>query len=178
MKKWQDDKRWSDRFLTEIKGILGTHLIAEPPVEEDAERNTDLMVLKMDSVRVACRVRKHYYYKTYPCEFTIRAGRNSVHKIELDKIIEGWGDYMLYGFCDEKESRLQAWALCDLDVFRRWYVQTLQSLPQNQSPGMLKENPDGSSWFRVYRYDDLPKDFIVATGCIDEADHAEIRRAS
>ena len=44
MSNWKNDKRWSDRFLPEIKGIIGTHLITEPPYEEDAERNTDLMV--------------------------------------------------------------------------------------------------------------------------------------
>ena len=40
-------KRWSDRFLPENKQILGLHLIGEPPVKEDAERNTDLIVPDM-----------------------------------------------------------------------------------------------------------------------------------
>ena len=30
---WREDKRWSDRFLPEIKRILGEHLIAEPPMD-------------------------------------------------------------------------------------------------------------------------------------------------
>ena len=52
MSNWKNDKRWSDRFLPEIKGIIGTHLITEPPYEEDAERNTDLMVLRLDAIRI------------------------------------------------------------------------------------------------------------------------------
>ena len=36
MNGWEDDKRWSDRFLPEIKGHIGCALISESPIEEDA----------------------------------------------------------------------------------------------------------------------------------------------
>ena len=62
MANWENDKRWSDKFLPEIKMILGLHLIGEPPIEEDCERNTDLIVLKMEPVRIACRIRKYKYF--------------------------------------------------------------------------------------------------------------------
>ena len=62
MSNWKNDKRWSDRFLPEIKGIIGTHLITEPPYEEDAERNTDLMVLRL-AIRIGCRVRKFKFFR-------------------------------------------------------------------------------------------------------------------
>jgi hypothetical protein len=104
--RWQADKRWSDKFLRDIKRILGEHLIGEPPMEEDAERNTDLIVLRMDAVRIGCRVRKHKYRDSYQDEFTIRAGRPSGVKTELAKIIEGWGDYFFYGFSNEDETGL------------------------------------------------------------------------
>ena len=106
MRAWQLDKRWADRFLPEIKRILGEHLIGEPPEEEDQEHNTDLMVLKMDAVRVACRVRRNQYIDRYGDEFTIRAGRPNGSKTELTKIVEGWGDYFFYGFSDENETAL------------------------------------------------------------------------
>lgn len=93
MNSWKTDKRWSDRFLPEIKAIIGTHLITEPPFEEDAERNTDLMVLRLDAIRIGCRVRKFKFSDTYPDEFTIRTVRPSGAQTELGKIIEGWGDY-------------------------------------------------------------------------------------
>ena len=60
--------------------------------KEDAERNTDLIVLKLDAVRIACRVRNHEYITRYGDEFTIRAERPSGVKTELAKIIDGWGD--------------------------------------------------------------------------------------
>ena len=63
MNRWEEDKRWSDKFLIETKRILGENLIGEPPVEEDRDRNTDLITLKMEPVRIACRVRKYQFYE-------------------------------------------------------------------------------------------------------------------
>ncbi len=158
---WKRDKTWPDRFLPEMKGILGTHLIGEPPVEEDQERNTDLIVLNLDTVRVACRVRRHQYTERFGGEFTIRAGRPSGVKTELTKVIEGWGDYIFYGFSDAAESRLAAWVLGDLKVFRYWFN---RQLAENKGvvPGFGKNNTDGSSTFRAFKIDELPAEFVVA----------------
>jgi hypothetical protein len=161
VKNWKKDKTWSDRFLPEMKRILGEHLIGEPPVEEDAERNTDLIVLKMDAVRIGCRVRKHAYLAPYGGEFTIRAGRPSGAKTELTKIIEGWGDYFLYGFSDPEEKRLCQWMLGDMKVFRLWFNRRL-ARNGGQSPGKAQNNRDGSSDFRAFSIRELPSEFIIA----------------
>jgi hypothetical protein len=162
VQQWQADKRWYDRFIPEIKGILGVHLIGEPPMEEDAERNTDLMVLKLDAVRIGCRIRKHQYAARYGSEFTIRAGRPSGTKTELTKIIEGWGDYFFYGFSDPDEYSLSAWVLLDLKMFRSWFVRELSKLPPGQFPGIAKNNTDTSSNFAAFNIDWFPKEMIVA----------------
>ena len=166
MQDWKQDKRWSDRFLPEMKRILGEHLIGEPPVEEDAERNTDLMVLKMDAVRIGCRVRKYEYLARYGNEFTIRAGRPSGAKTELTKIIEGWGDYFLYGFCDEREERLCQWFLGDMKVFRLWFNRQLAG-NKGRRPGSGKSNNDGSSSFLAFAIPDLPNSFVIARHVAD-----------
>lgn len=163
MKGWKDDKRWSDRYLVSIKRILGEHLIGEPPVAEDQERNTDLIVLRMDAVRIACRIRKSTYLGDYGHEFTIRCSRPSGIKTELSKIIEGWGDYFFYGFADESGDQLAAWVLSDLRVFRLWFMRELSRLDRGKFPGREKNNVDGSSAFRVFQWDDFPPEFIVAT---------------
>lgn len=163
---WETDKRWSDRFLPEIKRILGEHLIAEPPIEEDAERNTDLMVLKLDAIRIGCRVRKFNYFDRYGGEFTIRAGRPSGIKTELQKIIEGWGNYFFYAFSDHNESLLHAWTLADLSVFRYWYCSQMARMDAGKTPGSGKNNTDGSSSFRAFRWDALPGNFIIASGAV------------
>lgn len=157
---WQGDKRWSDRFLPEIKRILGEHLIAEPPIEEDAERNTDLMVLRLDAVRIGCRVRKHRYLRGYGDEFTIRAGRPSGAKTELTKIIEGWGDYFFYGFCDEDEKQLAQWLLGDLKALRI-YINRQLAMRGGRMPGCEQRNGDMSSTFVAFKRDEIPG-FVVA----------------
>ena len=161
-KKWEQDKRWSDRFLPEIKQILGLHLIGEPPQEEDAERNTDLIVLRMEAVRIGCRVRKNQYVAKYGDEFTIRSGRPSGAKTELSKILEGYGDYLLYGFSNEEESHLSLWTLADLRVFRLEYNRQLYRLPAHSAPGRERSNGDSSSKFCVFRWADFPASIKVA----------------
>lgn len=168
MLDWERDKEWSDRFLTEIKSILGVHLIGEPPAEEDAERNTDLMVLRMDAVRIGCRIRKNNYLGRYGDEFTIRAGRPSGAKTELTKIIEGWGDYFFYGFSDPSEGCLARWTLADMRVFRRGYARMLAKSGARVMPGIAKSNTDGSS-FAAFRWSDFPPEFIVASSPLDKA---------
>ena len=164
---WQADKRWSDKFLPEIKSILGTHLIAEPPVEEDQERNTDLMVLRMDAIRVGCRIRRaDKYFAKYAKEFTIRTARPKGTKTELAKIIEGWGDYFFYGFGDDKTGKLVRWGLGDLRVFRLLF--NSQIVKNNgRLPGIEKSNRDGSSDFRAFSWEKLPAAFRVANSWQD-----------
>jgi hypothetical protein len=158
MRGWKEDKRWSDKFLPEIKQILGLYLIGEPPIEEDSERNTDLIVLKMEAVRIACRIRRYEYFSKYPNEITIREGRPSGTKTELTKIIEGWGDYFFYGFSDESEENLVLWRLCDLKAFRIWLMRYLCEF--KKLPGIPKNNIDNSSSFRAFDADIIPN-FII-----------------
>lgn len=161
MNDWQADKRWSDRFIPEIKGHLGRVLISEAPIEEDAERNTDLIILTLKPWRVACRVREHRYLNRYGGEFTIRSSRPTGAKTELTKILEGWGDYLFYGFADPPGRSLCQWLIGDLNAFRIWHSRELFSKPKGEMPGELQRNLDYSSNFRAYRKDGIP-DFIVA----------------
>lgn len=156
---WQDDKRWSDRFIPEIKRILGEHLIGESTEEEDGRHNTDLIVLKLEAVRIACRIRRHEYFDRYPDEFTIRSGRPSGVETELTKVVAGWGDYFFYGFSDEREVGLRAWSLCDLKVFRLWFNRCLYS---KKHEWQERANGDNSSTFHAFKLSALPPGFIVA----------------
>lgn len=163
MTGWEDDKRWSDRFLPEIKQILGLHLIAEPPVEEDQRHNTDLTVLKMDTIRVGCRVRKYDYLVRFGDEFTVRTTRPSGTQTELSKIIEGWGQYLFYGFSDIEERSLAEWRLIDLNVFRLWLFRHMW-LTNGRLPGINRKNRDGSSGFYAFKVHEGPEDLIKASG--------------
>jgi hypothetical protein len=145
-----------------MKRIVGEHLIGEAPATEDAQHNTDLIVLRLEAVRVACRVRQYRYFADYPDEFTIRSKRPSDVKTELAKVLEGWGDYLLYAFADQSEQHLAAWMLGDLRVFRLWFQRECYRLPAHSMPGLERRNGDGSSTFRAFSLPDLPTDFVVA----------------
>jgi len=155
---FEEQKQWSDRYLPEVKGILGKHLISEAPVEEDKKRCTDLIVLHLQAIRIACRMRRETYIEKYSDEFTIRAVNHRGAKTELAKIIEGWGDYFFYGFGGDSGLLLK-WCLCDLKVFRLWYVKELYN---GNKPGILHANTDKSSDFLSFKINALPSGFVIA----------------
>lgn len=164
MEKWKHDKEWSDRFLPEIKKILESCLINEDVIkdyqlkntelvqvaseEDDQMRNTDLVVFKMDVLRIGCRVRSFGYFEKYKHQFTIRSKRPSGALTELDKIVAGWGHYLFYGFCDEDERKLTKWTLINLTHFRLWLYTCLSEYERH--PGLLEKNIDSSSEFRAF----------------------------
>lgn len=164
MTAWKNDKDFSDAFIPEIKQILGGYLIAESPAVEDRERNTDLIVLRLEAVRIACRIRKPGYLGAYGHEFTIREGRPGGQKTELTKIVEGWGDYMFYGHSDDAGCSLRAWALIDLMAFRLWFMRGVANLDRDRLPGKRKNNADQSSWFRAFDLRDMPEAIVASKG--------------
>lgn len=159
---WQRDKAWADRFMPEIKAILGMHIIGEAPYEEDAHRNTDLIVLKMEAVRIAVRMRTYKYFVQYPDDFTIRVNRGSGMETELKKIMKGFGNLMFYGFEHEDRQHVGRWTLIDLDVFRGevWDKQ----LRTKEFPGTEQRNFDRSSAFRAFNLNEFPPTLIRAQG--------------
>lgn len=156
MSDWQNNKKWSDIYIPTIKCILGQYFIKTPRIEEDIFRNTDLMTFNMASVRIACRIRRPEYYK-YNDEFTIRQELPSGIKTELDKILEGYGDYLFYGIAGENKH-LWSWGLGDLKVFRLWFTQKLE---QGILPGIKKYNTDNSSNFLVFKWKEVTDGFVV-----------------
>ncbi len=166
--KWESDKRWSDQFVPEIKRHLGEYLINTAPLVEDQRHNTDLIVMRKGDIRIACRVRRKSYYDMqngFGChplrkEFTLRKTRPSGQETELQKVLAGWGNYLFYGFGHQK--RLLLWRIGRLDILRAWIQDHIRAY--GDLPGIEKSNRDRSSTFQVFRWSDLPPDFIVARG--------------
>ena len=158
---WQADKAWSDRFIPEIKSILGTVLIDAAEADDDVMRNTDLITLTMrGGLRIACRVRKHRYLATYADEFTIRCSRPGGTETEIDKLLAGWGDYLFYGFANADETALAGWFVGDLQVFRDWFASYRRSF--HDWPGDMRRNHDGSSKFLVFDIHEVDSRFVLA----------------
>ncbi len=122
---WKDDKSWSDKFMQKLQMVAGLLITSPAPVADDAFKNTDMIVLVARSVRIACRIRRYEFYKSFPHDFTIRSARDTGTKTELSKILDGWGDYLIYGFSNQAETNLEAWRVINLEAFR----QNFKSLP-------------------------------------------------
>lgn len=163
MPNWIDDKLATDPYLEHAREIIGPHLVHEAPLELDRKENTDLLVLGRE-VRVAVRIRANRYEARYGDEFTLRSGRPSGAKTELQKVLDGFGDYFLYGFRSKYEpGRLSSWVLGDLDVFRRWYAEHEDA----GTPMQNRQGPvDDRTWFRAFRIDELPDDFVIERRCL------------
>lgn len=89
------------RYLDHLRQICGLAVAHAAPFEDDVKRATDLIVITRRDVRFACRVRRHIHLEPYGHQFTIRASRPTGAKTELEKILAGWGDYLIYGFAPE-----------------------------------------------------------------------------
>lgn len=158
---WQNDKAWSDRFIPQIKRILGQHLIATADWRQDTRENSDLLVFECTPFRVACRIRRHAFLQTNPYEFTIRASRPSENKTELAKIMEGWGNFFFYGFSNKAETEVVNWFIGDLNIFRGAVVRDIYRDKELFDRRKIL-NRDGSSSFYAWRRDEFPPEFIKA----------------
>lgn len=161
LRSYTKDKRRVDRFEPEIKRILGEHLIATADFERDTKQATDLLVLKLEPITIACRIRDWRYTANYGEEFTIRASRPSGARTELRKVYEGWCQYGFYGFTDPGGERVVWWSLYDFDAFR-------EQLKAKPNKGLefirkrLEENGDGSSKFAGFKWKDFQPDIRIA----------------
>ena len=159
---WQSDKRWSDRFIPELVDIvrqnLPVQIIRPGTFQEDAMEASDLVVLRFDSLRVACRVRRAEYVNRYMDEFTVRAGRPSGTPTELAKVMSGWGGLFIYAFAAPEGQNLTCWHLIDLSELRL----SIHRTPDLLTDKYKQKNTDGSSWFYAWPYTAFPPSLIVA----------------
>lgn len=152
-----EDWVWSDDHMQTVKAICGVHLIGTAALDEDQAHNTDLQVLAVRGLRIAVRVRRIDYAR-HTGQFTLRCIRPRGAKTELRKVLEGWGDFVFYGFEGAGLGGIGGWILGDLEVFRMWWA---ADLPHQYE---VKFNADGSSAFAIFRLQDLPPEFLVASG--------------
>ena len=162
---WQSDKAWSDRFIPTIKGIVGPHLLVESTIHVDQTQACDLIVLRARDMMIAARVRRPGYADRYPLEFTIRSVRDTGAKTELQKLTDGFGDWMFYAHAaDDTSAFLARWMLLDLNAWRGHLIRDRNAVQPEQ-----KSNGDGTHFvaFNVQRFTGSPP-LIVACSHPDE----------
>lgn len=159
MPEYNADRRWADRFIPQLKAIVADLLVTPAPDAEDMQRNTDLIVFRVETLRVACRVRRFRYLAEYPFDFTVRSDRPNGVDTELAKILAGYGDYLVYAFASQDEQVLIAWRTIDLRQFRLWFHR--QTIQHKRMPGIALKNDDGSSAFRAFDVRKMPTSVVA-----------------
>jgi hypothetical protein len=101
-----------------VKSLLGQALFTASSTEQDLNDAADLVFSLGGRSDTAVRIRKPDYFEKYQFEVTLRSGNNGCAKTEIDKIIDGKGDWMFYGFGAEDGCNMKAWSVLDLDAFR------------------------------------------------------------
>ena len=171
------EKRCKTHAKAILKNVFGG-FVREGTEDEDLLNVTDLVVEKNDGtkIQVACRVRSYSYIGFWERDFTLRAQNHYSSGSEVKKIVNGEGQYILYGF----ENSLQSgeWVnffVGDLDVFRRDYLEGKHTSvmygdvvkAQNfNTDGSRSElaNPTGLS---AIHHDNCSDDFYVVTHNLD-----------
>lgn len=148
----KNDWNWSDQFMPVIRSIVGPHLLEPASLEIDRTRAADLVVLRAKNLMIACRVRRPVRSAEYLNQFTLRSRRDSGARTELDKIIDGWGDWMFYGFAaSDTGAALERWYLIDLHSFRSHLIRNPSQLKTGE-----QRNGDGTC-FRWFDFQSFPQ---------------------
>ena len=144
----------SDQYIDQAMQIIARVMIRVGTEDEDNNHATDIVV---EPGRYALRTRTMYvngndYFKRYHREFTIRSKRPSGVKTELEKILDGDGEYYLYGWVNS--TGIKYYTIFDLNVFR----QTISDRPQ-----LLNNTTTGKDGvtFTCFKYEDFSSDFII-----------------
>lgn len=143
---YNEKRTFSDKFERQIKAILGG-VFFQNEIHKDIHEATDLLILSIKAkLTFACRVRRNKYFDAFKNEFTIRKLEN---KSEIEKIINGFADYLFYGFCSEDEKNIVYYHIIDLDVFRKYC-----NLDRK-----LHDNKDGT-YFYSFKFAEFPLNLI------------------
>ncbi|MFH1539958.1 MAG: hypothetical protein ABIH66_13475, partial [bacterium] len=154
---YQEDRKWSDRYIPKIRELVAPHLFVESPVDIDRRKASDLIVIQARDKMLACRVRRPGYAEKYPYQFTIRLNRDSGAETEYAKIASGWADWMFYGHAVSDDSTdIVPWYLIDLHNFRRHLIIDVTRNRVRRKEGVsfgVERNIDGTEfmWFD-FRY--------------------------
>lgn len=167
------DWKWADRFLPEIRTIVGPHLLRMAPLPVDRNEAADLVTLEARSLMIACRVRR-VSNAEYFNQFTLRSRRYSGAKTELEKIVEGYGDLLFYGFADREGFALKSWMLIDLRAFRSALITSAQKLRTGE---ILNADGTAFRWYDVRYFPQKPP-LIIARSEDPDRPKPEMRQSA
>ena len=151
---YAQDRKWSDAFIPAIKQVVGPLLLEESSFEVDTQQAADWVVMNARDKTIACRVRRAGYADRYGYEFTIRSARDNGAKTELEKIVDGFGDWMFYGHAHPDGVSVSRWMVISLPALRAAII-------RKQAKPMKQSNGDGTH-FVAFDVRNMPGSCIVS----------------
>lgn len=140
---FRTEKKWSDQFIPRIRQIIGPHLLRPSTLKEDTEEATDLIMLRAEALRIACRVRREGFVGRFGHEITITCRRESGRECEYDKmILGGMADWFFYAHAPDLLPRF----LIDLDKARGTIIDFVNR-GRIRELGPNKDEPGKRCWF-------------------------------
>lgn len=157
---YESDRKWSDAFIPAMKQIVGPLLLEPSSFEIDTKQATDLVVLRARDHMIAARVRRTGYADRYPFEFTVRSARDSGSRTELEKLVDGWGDWMFYGHAASNGFGFDRWFVINLHHFRAALIRDKKQIVYQK-----KSNFDGTHFisFDVRSFPQSPPLLVAAS---------------
>ena len=154
--------QWQAKYLPHIKQIVGPLLLEEAPFELDTQEATDLLVLRARDMRIGCRMRRAGYAERYPWDFTLRSRASNGAKTELQKITEGWGDWLFYGHAEHDEIPCIArWMVIDLAHWRAHMIRNSDSILMGTRPN--KHDGTKLAWFNASSFPRVPPILVASS---------------
>ena len=115
---FQEDFRWQQRFIPQIKQIIGMYSVEIASFKQDTKYATDFLIAETKVFKYACRIRTEPYLKNFNCDFTIRFDRPSGQRTEFEKILsDGFPERMIYAVGADNGDIL-AYKIVSLNIFR------------------------------------------------------------
>ena len=139
-------RKWSDRFIPQIKEILSRYYNSEIKVadyEADNHQATDLII---GDISVGCRVRSHKYLEYN--DWSIRRSYTVAAETELAKLKSGYCNVYFYAWTNARHEIVR-WVLIDVDKFREFL----------DYPWAVKHNV-------ATDFITIPITYVAQTGCI------------
>lgn len=161
MSKYATDRAFSDLFIPQIKLIVGPYLIVPADLKADIKQATDMTILIGRDMTLACRVRRPGFVERYGYQFTIRCLRDSGAETELSKVVNGFGDWMFYGFAKSQNpvDGFDRWFLIDLHAWRAHMIRRDGRILCGDKP-----NKGDGTYFKWFDVRSFPPDPPILIG--------------
>lgn len=152
------EKCWADKFTPAAIGILGGWVPGPIRVATQNEDRHEASDLVYPGGTVSLRVRRYSQIR-WARDFTMRAARPGGTPTEVEKVRAGYGNFLFFGFSNERETGFACWFIGDLGVFRA----ELKARPERYlCDRWLRENKSDGVLFYAWPVGLFPPWFVVA----------------